>query len=377
VSSARGEVAPGFENVRGAFERTLGGDAPGGAFAAVVDGRMVVDLWGGVADAETGRPWEEDTCAVLFSGTKGLVATCLLHLADRGRLSLDDPVSRYWPEFAAAGKSGVTVAQLAAHTAGLPALEGPLTRDDLHEPARLAARLAAQRPLWTDGTPSYHAFTHGWLCGEIVRRVDGRTVGRYLAEEIAAPLGIALTIGLAADDPRGPRLARLRRRPGYRLSAFQSGEPDPRLASVYPLERLGGDVWNDRQVLAAEMPAAGGVGTASAMARLYGSLVSADRPLVHPASLAAATSVEAAGDDPLTGRLLRFGPTGFELAGTPSQLGPAPDAFGHTGAGGSSHGGWPGSRTGFSFLSAELWTESEDRRARTVLEELHRAVAAR
>lgn len=370
----QGTVAPGYEGVRDAFGRALDG-VGGCAFAAVVGSRSVVDLWGGLADERDGRRWAADTPAVLFSGTKGVMAIALALLVDRGRLDLDAAVSDLWPDFAAAGKGEITVARLAAHCAGLPGLERPVTLADLRRPQELAAALAAQAPMVEPGLPSYHALTWGWLVGELLRRADGRTPGAFIADELAGPRGLDIRLGLAPGDPLAPRLAHIRQAAGYRLSAYAREDPDPRLALVYRLADLGDDPWNDPRLLVAELPGAGGVATAPAMAALYGGLVGAD-PLISPGTLERVTRPEGVGDDPLTGRPLRFGPTGFELAGTPSELGPAADAFGHTGAGGSSHGAWPALATGFSFLTAEMQTEEGDGRAAALLAALHEAVAA-
>jgi CubicO group peptidase (beta-lactamase class C family) len=363
-AGSRGGVAPGFEPVRDAFDRAAG---PVAAFCAVVDGRRVVDLW-------SGDGWGGDTATVLFSGTKGVVATALLLLADRGALDLDARVAALWPEFAAAGKERITIAALLAHAAGLPGVERPLRPADLSRPRHIAELLAAQAPILPPGTPSYHAFTWGWLAGEVVRRAGGRSAGRLVADELAGPLGLDVAIGLAAGDPLAARLVAPRRAPGYRLSAYLGDEPpDPRLERVYANPPLPIDGWSEPDLLAIEAPAVNGVATARAMAGLYGALASG--LLVRPDTVVRGGRTASEGVDPLSGRPLRFGPTGYELAGTPSVLGPPADALGHTGAGGGSHGAWPSLRTGFSFLSAELRSENADGRARALLEALHGAVA--
>ena len=373
AAAARGRAAAGFEGVRATFERTLAdGGEPGGAFAAMVGGEVVVDLWGGIADPATQRPWEERTCAVIFSGTKGIVATAMLLLVERGQLDLAARVSTVWPEFAAAGKDAITVAQLLSHCGGLAGIAEPVAFD---QPVAIARALAAQTPIVPVGTPCYHALTYGWLAGELIRRVDGRTPGAFVRDEIALPLGgLDLRIGLAGGDALAGGRALLRQAPGFQLGAFSTAEPDPRLELVYGASRAAPAFWNDPGVLALGVPAAGGVATARAMATLYGGL--AGGGLVAPATLALGRRAEGVGEDPLTGRPLRFGPTGYELAGTPSALGPAPDAFGHTGAGGSSHGGWPALRAGFSYVTAELRSEDGDERARSLLAALHEALTA-
>jgi CubicO group peptidase (beta-lactamase class C family) len=374
ATAPQGAVAPGYERVREAFTADLADRGDGGAaLAAMVDGRPVVDLWGGLRDDLAGDAWRDDTVAVLFSGSKGVMATLLLLAAERGQIELDAPAARCWPEFAAAGKAGFTVAQVAAHAAGLPGLERPVTAAELAHPHDLAAALAAQAPLTEPGRPCYHALTHGWLVGELLYRADGREPGVLVAEELAGPLGLDLRLGIPAGDGWHARRAHLRRAPGYRLSAFLADDPDPRLELVYGNPPLAGEAWNDPALLEPAVPAVNALATARAMAALYGRLVTG---LASPAALAAATRPASQGDDPLSGRPLRFGPTGFELAGTPSALGPPADAFGHTGAGGSSHGGWPSLRTGFSYLTADLRSEPEDGRAAELLAALHQAVAA-
>lgn len=204
-----GTVAAGFEPVGEAFESNFAerGDV-GAACCVYLDGRPVVDLWGGLADARTGQEWAEDTLTLVYSTTKGVTAICAHHLAERGQLDLDAPVSTYWPEFAAAGKEGATVRHLLSHRAGLPAFDTKLAVEQAlaWEPAVEA--LAAQAPLWDPGRRhGYHAVTYGWLVGEVIRRATGRSVGRYLADEIAGPLGLDLWIGLPeAEEGRVARL---------------------------------------------------------------------------------------------------------------------------------------------------------------------------
>jgi len=363
---AGGAAAPGYEGVRDAFAEVVGA-APGSALAAYVDGALVVDLW-------AGEGWGADTATVLYSGTKGVAATALLLLADRGAIDLAAPVARLWPEFAAAGKGETTVAELLAHAAGLPAVERRLERADLADPAAIEAGLAAQAPMLPRGTPTYHALTWGWLADGLVWRAAGASIGAVVRELLADPLGLDLRIGLAAGDGIQARLARPRPAPGYRLSAFMTVDPDPRLERVYANPPVAMDAWCEPDLARIEVAAVNGIATARAMAAMYGRLVSGG--LVSADAVRRGREQACAGADGLTGRPLRYGPTGYELAGTPSQLGPADDAFGHTGAGGGSHGAWPSLRTGFSFLTADLRSQDADPRAATVLRALHAAVAA-
>jgi CubicO group peptidase (beta-lactamase class C family) len=358
-------VAAGFEAVAEEFERTLA-DGSGGAFAACVDGEPVVDVWGGVADHETGAPWREDTVQLIFSGTKGLVAVCLLLLIDRGALDLGAPVARYWPEFAAAGKEDVLVRHVVSHTAGLPGLRGGFRADDVLDGGPLAARLAAEEPFWKPGSRlAYHAFTYGWLCDELVRRTDGRTVGRFFADEVAAPLELELWIGLPPEQEG--RVARLRLGEGFGLTLPE--EPDPLAEALYGEFLVGPFRWNEPAFHRAEVPAANAIGTARSIARLYGSLgriVSAEVLRLGRRELARARCA-------ITERPYAFG-VGFELETELGALGPPASAFGHTGSGGSRHGAWPDERVGFSYAPTELLSEADDTRGRGILAALHEAV---
>ena len=359
-----GAVAPGYEPVREAFAQAAAGSAC--AFAAFVDGAPVCDLQAG----GPGPGW----ATVLYSGTKGVAATALLLLVEDGALDLDSPVADLWPEFGAAGKAEISVATLLAHAAGLPAVERPLERRDLADQRALAAALAGQAPLLDPGIPSYHAVTWGWLAAEVALRASGSTLGAVIRDRLADPLGLDLRLGVDPGDPLAARLVRPRPASDYRLSAFMVDDPDPRLERVYGNPLIAIDSWADPDLLAIEAPAVNGVATARAMAALYGEL--ACGRLLRPETVARASQTASQGDDQLTGRPLRYGPSGYELAGTPSELGPAPDAIGHTGAGGGSHGAWPALRTGFSFLPMDLRSQDADRRAAGVLAALHRVVAA-
>ncbi|MGH2669499.1 MAG: serine hydrolase domain-containing protein, partial [bacterium] len=176
----------------------------GTSLAVMVDGRMVVDLWAGHADAARTCPWERDTIVNCWSTTKGIVATCAHRLADQGRLDLDAPVAHYWPEFAQAGKSEIPVRYLLSHQAGLPAIRKPLPIGSAFNWGVMTAALAEGEPWWEPGTKhGYHAFTYGWLIGEVIRRITGQSVGTYFRKEIADPLGIDFHIGTPREcDPR-------------------------------------------------------------------------------------------------------------------------------------------------------------------------------
>ncbi len=271
----QGEVEAGFEALREIFEQQFEKDMHIGAALSVYQhGRKVVDLWGGVADDETKRPWERDTMAVSYSTTKGLAAACIHVLADRGLLDYADPVSKYWPEFAQNGKAATTVYHVLTHQAGVPQVPASLASRDLLDWDRTVAAIAELPPLWEPGTATgYHALTFGWLTGELVRRIDGRSIGRFFAEEIAKPLGITeLFIGAPASVE--PKIAKLKSRivitPAMQeqMAQFNSGGSLTARA-LGPSDGLLNDVIDSPEGHQAEIPAVNGVMSARDLARLY------------------------------------------------------------------------------------------------------------
>jgi CubicO group peptidase (beta-lactamase class C family) len=368
-------LAPGFEPVAEEFERNFAERGElGAAFAAIVEGELVVDLWGGLADRSQGRPWERDTLQLIFSGTKGLVAICLLMLIDRGQLDLDAPVGHYWPEFAAAGKEAVRVREIATHTARLPGLIEPVTVADLTDDRRIAELLAAQ-PQFEDprAATAYHPLTYGWLCGELIRRIDGRSVGRFFAEEIAGPLDLEIFIGL--PEELEPRASRLEMAENWNAEGiFDGGAEDELLQAIWgnPVTFTPATLpWNSPAYHRAEIPGAGGIGTARSIATLYGNL---DRLLSPEALALGATELERRYDQLLEEEQC-FG-VGFELQTEVGWFGPPAEGFGHTGAGGSVHGRWPQQRVGFSYAMNLMHDDypDGDPRPGSLLEALYRCI---
>lgn len=382
MPTIHGWVAPGYEAVREAFEGNFAerGEV-GAAYAAHHHGRPVVDLWGGVADQADGRPWQEDTTVLVFSTTKGVTAMCANRLAQEGRLDVEAPVAEYWPEFARAGKEEVTVAQLLSHQAGLPWVDGTMSFDDVAAWDPVAEALARQAPAWAPGTAhGYHATTYGWLVGEVVRRVTGRSLGTYLREELAAPLGIDFAVGLPADQHH--RVARLisffdslgrNRPPDLREAAGPDLEEMAELAKDYlgpdgPLTKAlaapGGAladqrVWNRPELWSAEVPAANGIGDARSLAKLYAACVGevpvagggTFRVLEASQLQRAAVQRTAGPDRVLLGLDLQWG-LGFLLqrgllAGTVFGGG---QGFGHFGSGGSVGWGDPEGELGMGYV---------------------------
>ena len=333
-----GFVADGFEQVRDTFEENFRGRGEVGAGFAVYRGDdLVVDLYGGIADDER-RPYDDTTLQMVASATKGAMAICAHRLVERGMLDPDAPLAEYWPEFGTAGKNRLSVADALAHRAGVPYLDESLTLAmvEAWEPA--AEALARQTPAWEPGTRhGYHAITHAWLVGELLRRVDGRMPGDVLADEIATPLGIELHVGLPDDQHSRVAPLRLFQRP--------EGEADPFTAELLTAGSIAfrsffiGDglfAWlNDPALWRAQLPAGNGMGTARALARMYAACLGEvdGVRLLSSSTLDAATRILSDGPDAVTGYRTRYS-MGFQL---PFPFRPMAGAgcFGHYGLGGS------------------------------------------
>ncbi len=269
-----GTCKEGFEAVRDAFERNFGEGLEVGAAAAVtVDGESVVDIWAGDADTN-GTPWGRDTIVNVYSTTKTMAATCMLALADRDELDFDAPVCEYWPEFAQNGKEGVLVRHVMSHTAGLPGFVPPVSAEDLYDLDAIAERLAAQELWWEPGTKSgYHAVTQGNLEGEILYRITGRRMADWFRTEIAEPLGADFWMSLPASEDH--RVGELLPPPSLLEVLEASGVPiDPDSIAVRTLASCSLDATEPRTRAwrAAEIPAAGGIGNARAVARIHSML---------------------------------------------------------------------------------------------------------
>ncbi|KUO10753.1 serine hydrolase domain-containing protein [Streptomyces sp. DSM 15324] len=383
-----GAVAEGFEPVREAFARnfaTLG--ERGAAVAVYRDGRKVVDLWGGTRDVDGTAPWEHGTAQIVRSATKGVAAAVLLLLHQRGHLDLDAPVATYWPQYKAAGKEHTLVRHLLAHRAGVPVLDRPLTPAEAADPDLGAAAVAAQAPLWEPGGDhGYHAQTYSWLTGELVRRVTGRPIGEWIADEIAGPLGAELWLGLPqslharvgrvgpvdAPVPAGG----LRTRP-KRSVADAYADPASltrrAFAAITPLPDE-----NDPAYRAAALPASNGIATADGLARLYASLigeVDGGVRLFAPETAALARTEQSAGPDRVLVVTTRFG-LGYMLHGGASPL-LSPTSFGHPGRGGALGLADPETGIALGYVTNGLRTGvTADPRAQALLRAVRTAVAA-
>ncbi len=367
-----------FKRVREVFEHCLEKNREvGAAIAFYLDGKPVVDLWAGSVDRAGSRPWRPDTLVNTYSTTKGMTALCAHQLVERGKLDLDAPVARYWPEFAAAGKEAIPVRWLLTHRAGLPAVREPLPEGALYDWDAMASALARETPAWEPGSQQgYHPLTFGFLVGEVIRRVSGLSVGEWFRREVAGPLEADFHIGLpASEHGRVSDIIGTLAPPPPRASSGKGGDaPATRLRVKGPLAdffrdmvdpttlvgaafnnpRQRADAVNSPAWRSAEIPAGNGHGTALALARIYGAL--ARGGAVHGVRLLEGETIEAArsesGEAPdavLGGIQIRYG-QGFMLRNDVMPFSPGRESFGHPGAGGSLGMADPESGTGFGYV---------------------------
>ena len=323
-----------FASLKALFDSHLAeGLEQGVRFTVVEQGQATFDAWGGFADRKGEVPFDDRTLTPVFSTTKAVAAVMVARLVDQGRIAWSQPVAEVWPEFAAEGKGAVTVEQALSHQAGVPGFLEKIDPADWFDWDLICTRLAAMKPMWPPGTASgYHAVTYGYLVGEIFRRVDGRTLGRALAEDVAGPAGLDLFIGL--PDAEFGRVADLQR--PKQLPDFGTITDPKRAAFLTPWASpggRGGDVWRR-----AEIPSANGHATALALARLMGALATdgmlAGRPVLSPAGIASLSAERISGQDLVLPFEISWG-AGVMRNSAFAPYGPAPTSFGHSGWGGS------------------------------------------
>jgi CubicO group peptidase (beta-lactamase class C family) len=379
MAGVEGDCDPRFSGVRDAFAAGFPTDSQegselGASLAVEVGGQLVVDLWGGWADAARTRRWERDTIACVFSCTKGLAAMALLRLVDAGRIDLDAPVATYWPEFAAGGKAELPVRYLLTHEAGLSAISRPMPFGSLSDWDAMVDALAAQEPWWEPGSGhGYHGVTFGHLVGEVVRRVDGRTIGAVLADDIVAPLAVDCFLGLpASEDAR---------------TADMSIELDPEATTFFSHwgpDDLGPKSFanppdcnviehtNTRAFREAEIPAANAHANARALARIYGAYGRGE--VLSPGLAEEAGRMQVDGPDLVMGLPTRFG-LGFEITMPEGEFsfGPGERTFGHNGSGGSLGFLDPdaGVALGYAMNRMEWRERRDDRRWFPILDALY------
>jgi CubicO group peptidase (beta-lactamase class C family) len=396
-ATIRGDCDPRFALVREEFERNFAERRDvGGAVCVTLDGEPVVDLWGGVADPATGADWQRDTAAVVWSCTKGATAICAHMLVSRGQLDLDAPVVQYWPEFAPHGKDTVPVRMLLSHQAGLAAIRAPLPEGAYYDWDYIVRALEDETPFWTPGTQhGYHAQTFGHLVGEVMRRVTGKSVGTFFAEEVAGPLGADFWIGLPEDlEPRiAPNIPH--EMPGPEdpiptalMTSFT--QPDSLQSLVY--NNHGGVLLqpNERRFRAAEIPALNGIANARGLAYLYRPLALGgayrDVRLVDEEVIPTMSTVASAGID-----AFGLAPTRFSLGfvkcmdnrrdrtpGDRESVLLSESAFGHLGFGGSYGFADPGARMSIGYTTnKQIAFQVLDARGQALLDATYRSLGYR
>jgi CubicO group peptidase (beta-lactamase class C family) len=345
-----------FAGVRNALAQNFRAHGEVGAAVAItVEGRLVADLWAGWVDRERTRAWQRDTLVNVFSVGKGMAALSLLILVERGQVDLDAPVARYWPEFAARGKRDVTVRMLLCHRAGLPAIRRPLPDLAMYDWELMTSALAEEEPWWEPGRQhGYHVNTFGFLIGEVVRRVSGKSIGAFFRREIAAPLAADFHFGIGPEHDDRIADYLFAATPPQIVADDDDDERRFLLGCVYmnPPGLSGPGTVNTRAWRAAEMPSTNGHANARAVARIYSALACGGAVdgirLLRAETIAYAVAEASSGSDVVLRRPSRFG-LGFQLTQPASLLGPNPRSFGHFGAGGSLGFADPDARLAFAY----------------------------
>jgi CubicO group peptidase (beta-lactamase class C family) len=339
--------------------------------AAYVNGELVLDVWAGVADAASGRPVDGDTLFTTWSASKGVGATAVHVLAERGALRYDMRVAELWPEFAVQGKQEITVAQVLAHTSAIPQVPDGVTPEEILDWERIVRRVAALTPLWKPGTATgYHAMNYGWLVGELVRRASGRPFDEFVRAEIFAPLGIRdLYFGVTPEAEA--RVATLEEGP-----AAEPVEPAPEIAVpvvATPPWRVPPSPWaNQPAVRRASIPSSGMIGNARSLAAHYAGLL--DGRLLPDARVRAARALQIDAVDVTTGTPARRA-LGYGLGGPLSAQGASVSAFGHGGLGGTAGFADPERGLAFALTKNRLRYDAPGTDVAYVVAEAVRALA--
>lgn len=379
-----GYVADGFEKLRSSFEEIIT-QAPqsGAAISIWHKGKNVVNLWGGLADRESKAEWKENTKVVVFSSTKGLMSLALAQLFQAGKISYDDLVIEHWPEYKSAGKEKTTVGQLVSHQAGVPFFANDIQPDQVINWDYMISQIEQEIPLWQPGSAyAYHAITHGWLTGELIRRVSGMSPGQYLAREISAPLSSDTWLGLPLEleSEVAPSYAHADLASFFIDLNNQNTEAGNfiirslTLGDAFPMNLVAsGQGFNSRAVHAAEIPGAGGISTAHGISKIWSSVVYetdgvrllTDETVEHVRKVKSEGKPFIEIEPPYS----KFG-MGFQLdSAARGYL--TNSSFGHDGAGGQCAFADPEHKVGFAFVTTEMrGGEVEDDRATRLIGDL-------
>jgi CubicO group peptidase (beta-lactamase class C family) len=378
MTAIQGFVEPQFAAVKQAFSANFSQHSDvGGACSIYHQGKCVVDLWGGVADPVSGRLWQQDTLQLVFSTAKGLTATCIHLLVERGQLDLDAPIADYWPEFAANGKQQITTRMVMCHKAGLAAVDGDLTLQQVLNWEPVVTAIAAQAPNWPPGTEhGYHARSYGWILGEVLRRIEGISLGEFLQREFAVPLGLDLWIGLPAQQlSRCARVIPPAR--GASSIADWFGESSLMARVMNGPSNLFdyNEMWNEPAILQAEMPSSNAVATARSLAKFYAALIGEvdGIRLLQAQTVKAACEVQSEGPDKIVMAPVKFG-SGYSLP--PFLSPPCKDScFGHPGAGGSMAFADPEGEFSFAYVMNDMrFNPAGDVRSSGLIEALYQCL---
>jgi CubicO group peptidase (beta-lactamase class C family) len=392
----QGTCEPRFARVREEFERNFAERGEVGASVCVtVDGEPVVDLWGGDADPAAGRAWDRDTIGHVWSATKGATALCAHVLASRGRLDLNAPVARYWPEFAKNGKDAILVRHLLNHQAGLPAVREQLPAGCFYDWSVMVDALAREEPFWRPGTRNgYHALTFGYLVGEVIKRIDGRTLGAFFRDEVAGPLGLDFWLGLPAEHEGrvAPTIPAAPPGPGDPVPSFYvAALTEPSSVQALVLANTGGYMLlpgesDSRAAHAAEFGAVGGITNARGLAGMYRALALGGSPLVDPGQLAvmgavsSATSVDAVLLVPsrFTLGFVKTADNRYLPVADREGVLMSEDAFGHVGMGGSHGFADPQARLSFGYTMSRQGTGlGVNERGQSLIDTVYAAIGHR
>ena len=383
-SNIGGFVADGFEKIEEVFQDIITQAPDSGAAVSIWHkGKNIVNLWGGLADRESKSAWNEDTKVVVFSCTKGLMSLALAQLFQAGKISYDDLVIKYWPEYKGAGKDTTTIGQLVSHRAGVPFFVNDIQPEQAINWDYMVAQIEQEAPMWEPGSAyAYHAITHGWLTGEIIRRVSGMSPGEYLAKAISAPLHADTWLGLPSNLESKVAVSY----PSADLSSFFVDLKEKNtdvgnflirsltLGAAFPMDLVDKNIgFNSQAVHAAEIPGAGGISTAHGISKIWSSVVhdTDGVRLLNDETVQFVTKVQSEGKPftDLEPPYSKFG-MGFQLDSSARGY-LTPSSFGHDGAGGQCAFADPEHKIGFAFVTSEMrGGEVEDDRATRLMGDL-------